>query len=43
MSTCRNAWGARVCGFSKGAAVYPSVYLFFHADSRNACYYCENF
>ena len=33
MSTRRNAWGARACGFSKEAAVYPSVYPIFHADS----------
>ena len=29
MSTRRNAWGARACGFSERVAVYPSVYLFF--------------
>ena len=29
MSTRRNAWGARACGFSERVAVYPSVYPFF--------------
>ena len=41
MSTSRNAWGARAYGFSGEAAVYPSVYPFFRADPRNACYFCE--
>ena len=43
MSTRRNAWGARVCGFSERVAVYLSVYPFFRDDPRNACYFCKNF